>query len=130
MEGSRGVLTVKLARPVLITAVTLDHVAASLSPQRSRDQVRSQQGDQAPSLLRASAPHQISVAVGSLTSDGRLITRSVGSFEYAADGPVTQTFAVHDSTERMVTHVQLVVESNYGNPDMTCIYRFRVHGRT
>lgn len=39
-----------------------------------------------------------------------------------------QNFVVKSAVERPVRIVTLKVLSNSGNPDYTCLYRFRVHG--
>ena len=55
----------------------------------------------------------------------------LSTFEYQADGPVSQTFPVAaDAAAAGDTYplVQLRLKSNHGNPNFTCLYRFRVHG--
>ena len=51
----------------------------------------------------------------------------LASFEFSASGPPLQRFpaAVPD---RPVSAVELRVSSNWGHPEYTCLYRFRVHG--
>lgn len=71
----------------------------------------------------------------------------LGSFAYDFAGPAVQTFALAgggdssgggggrctgaadgQSQASVVDHVRLVINSNYGNPEYTCVYRIRVHG--
>ena len=53
----------------------------------------------------------------------------LGNFTYDIDNvknPV-QTFKVVE-VQKPITYVELKIDSNYGNPEYTCLYRFRVHG--
>ncbi|XP_048483019.1 klaroid protein isoform X1 [Plutella xylostella] len=60
-----------------------------------------------------------------------------GQYQYDANGTAIQHFPVlHPKTQRIAgvdypvayDIIELRVESNYGNPTYTCVYRFRVHG--
>ena len=53
--------------------------------------------------------------------------------KYNLQGPDAQTFsAIEDknslSPRQAYEYVSLRIHSNHGNPDYTCLYRFRVHG--
>ena len=130
--GRNGTLGVRLAPVggsgggVVITAVTIDH-APSLLLLRDSGGV----ADSAPTSC--SLYGLVPPARGAAPSSAprHLLAR----FVFDARGPPTQTFAVppHDAASAepapaMYSAVQLVVEENGGNPDFTCLYRFRVHG--
>lgn len=59
-----------------------------------------------------------------------IFNRKVLSWEEfdAARGKVT--YHIPTSKQRIASHVRLEIVENYGHPDYTCIYRFRVHGKT
>ena len=132
MAGAAGKLTVALAEAVHISAVSIDHIAPGNAPRRPGSALP---GGAAASAVeveaaaaRATAPRRMSVY--GLTHDGGPAT-PLGSFEYDAAGAVTQTFVLREPAASPLpafSHVQLAIESNYGNPALTCLYRFRVHG--
>lgn len=51
----------------------------------------------------------------------------LGNFTYDIDGIASQTFELPSSTVACRA-IELQVNSNYGHPDYTCVYRFRAHG--
>ena len=125
--GTQGSLTVHLARPVQIVSIGLEHTPWSSS------------------WVHTSAPREFRV-VAYLCKDrsGSLPHVSseqveLGVFEYQV-GPSSkhlQVFAVPEeilSTDAAqaanVCMVRLDILSNHGNKDYTCLYRFRVHGRS
>lgn len=55
--------------------------------------------------------------------------RELGQFIYDLDGKNLQNFiADKQAVGRYYEYVELHILSNYGNPNFTCLYRFRVHG--
>ena len=54
----------------------------------------------------------------------------LGEYEYdhSSGASTVQTFEAWEPLETAVDLVSLQVDSNYGHPDYTCVYRFRVHG--
>lgn len=55
-----------------------------------------------------------------------------GDYEYAENGSSLQYFPVKNTELQNVrSHniVELRIESNHGNMNYTCLYRFRVHGK-
>ncbi len=54
--------------------------------------------------------------------------RYMGEGTFApAENETVQNFPMHVIGEK-VQYVKLHIMSNYGNPDYTCLYRFRIHG--
>lgn len=103
---------IKLSNPVIVSQVTLEHIPKSLSPDGSV----------------ASAPRNFEVFGLDEVDDPNPVL--LGNFTYDTEktknGPV-QTFQV-TKTAASFSYVELKVLSNYGHPQYTCLYRFRVHG--
>lgn len=109
-QGPQGFAVVRLSARVRPTAVTLEHVPKSLSPNRTI----------------SSAPRDFAV-LGfdeDLQQEGTLL----GQFTYDQDGEPIQTFYFQDPKMASYQVVELRVLTNWGHPEYTCIYRFRVHG--
>mmetsp|Transcript_1430 Transcript_1430/g.2777 ORF Transcript_1430/g.2777 Transcript_1430/m.2777 type:complete len:398 (+) Transcript_1430:112-1305(+) len=110
--GTVGKLTVALARAVVVTHLTLEQRPpyaasageASAAPKEVKVWALKTPTDQSPRLL------------ANFTFDQRR-------------GQAKQTFKVHSNTNAVepATLVTLDVRSNHGNPDFTCIHKFRVH---
>ncbi|KAL2078494.1 hypothetical protein ACEWY4_026179 [Coilia grayii] len=111
-RGSQGFVTVALSHPVRVTHVTLEHIPKSLSPTGRID----------------SAPREF--AVYGLSGSGEQEEGHIlGRFTYDSDGEPVQTFQLPDSVKDVYRAVQLRVLSNWGHPEYSCVYRFRVHGQ-
>ncbi|XP_062382389.1 SUN domain-containing protein 2-like [Sardina pilchardus] len=111
-KGSEGFLTIALSLPVRVTHVTLEHIPKSLSPTGRID----------------SAPREFAV-YGLSGFDEQEEGEFLGRFTYDSDGEPIQTFELPDSVKDVYRAVQLRVLSNWGNPEYSCVYRFRVHGQ-
>ncbi|XP_012271772.1 SUN domain-containing protein 2 [Orussus abietinus] len=109
-QGSFGKIEIQLAHIALIDRVTIEHIPASASVTGSID----------------SAPKDFKI-LARLDNDYELI----GTFLYNINGPATQSFKVENDKvrDRPFQIVMLVVTSNWGHPEYTCLYRFRVHGK-
>ncbi|XP_053113347.1 SUN domain-containing protein 2 [Hemicordylus capensis] len=112
-QGSEGFAVVRLSSNIHPTAVTLEHISKSLSPKGTIP----------------SAPKDFQVF--GLTEEGQQEGILLGQFTYEQDGDPIQTFHLQLQDEDKSAAFQLVelrVLSNWGHPEYTCIYRFRVHG--
>ncbi|XP_061411263.1 LOW QUALITY PROTEIN: SUN domain-containing protein 1-like [Lethenteron reissneri] len=111
-RGTYGYVVVQLSATIRPTAFSLEHVPRSLSPTGAV----------------SSAPRDF--AVYGLESEDQEEGLMLGRYNYDQDGEAIQTFPVQeemgDTTFRIV---ELRVFSNWGHPEYTCLYRFRVHGR-
>ncbi|XP_017538989.2 SUN domain-containing protein 2-like [Pygocentrus nattereri] len=107
-RGSEGFLRISLSYPVQITHITLEHVPRVLSPTGNI----------------SSAPKDF--AVYGMTKEN---AEHLGTFTYDQDGEPIQTFKHPDSPSEVYRVVELRILSNWGHPEYTCIYRFRVHGQ-
>lgn len=109
-QGPQGFAVVRLSARIRPTAVTLEHVPKALSPNSTI----------------SSAPKDFSIFGfdEDLQQEGTLL----GTFTYDQDGEPIQTF--YFQTPKMAEYhvVELRILTNWGHPEYTCIYRFRVHG--
>eukprot|EP01097_Dermamoeba_algensis_P002686 TRINITY_DN2064_c0_g1_i1.p1 TRINITY_DN2064_c0_g1~~TRINITY_DN2064_c0_g1_i1.p1 ORF type:complete len:289 (-),score=98.37 TRINITY_DN2064_c0_g1_i1:212-1078(-) len=105
--GSRGVITIQLSRQIKIESITLDHVDRKIAHQND------------------TAPRTFSVkGFNNLNEEGV----NLGRFEFDWNNlNARNTFNV--LKPQTVKYVAVEIESNYGNPNFTCVYRIRVHGK-
>ncbi|XP_036913867.1 SUN domain-containing protein 1 isoform X2 [Sturnira hondurensis] len=108
-RGSQGYLVVRLSMEIRPTSFALEHIPKTLSPTGNI----------------SSAPRDFSVhgLENEYQEEGQLL----GQFVFDQDGESLQTFPV-PRPERAFQVVELRVSSNWGHPEYTCLYRFRVHG--
>ncbi|KAL4658168.1 SUN domain-containing protein 2-like isoform X1 [Arapaima gigas] len=111
-QGSQGFLGISLSYPIYITHVTLEHLPQSLSPSGHIN----------------SAPKDFSIYGLATEKEGEERTL-LGTFTYDQDREPIQTFELPVPTAMMYSAVELKITSNWGHPEYTCVYRFRVHGR-
>ncbi|KAL3671833.1 hypothetical protein V7S43_002502 [Phytophthora oleae] len=114
IAGSSGRLSVKFAQQIIADAITIDHIPAQIASDFS------------------SAPNEFRV----LGISGHPLRETVefttfGNFSYASNGASSQTFKLSSplSQRSPIDGITLEVLSNHGNPEYTCLYRFRVHGQ-
>lgn len=111
-KGSTGYIVVGLSMKIVPTAFTLEHVAKSLSPTGNI----------------SSAPREFNVY--GLDDEQQEEGQLLGEYIYEEDGDSLQTFPVSDEVSSGFQIIEMRVLSNWGNPEYTCVYRFRVHGKT
>jgi len=137
--GAAGRLTVALARPVVVTGVTIDHPSPGTTLARDGDD-----GEGRPTApadftvwrVRAAAGHNATAVGAGVGAGGEGVEYELlGRARYDAAGPETQTFlfpadgGARGTAAAVVTDtVQLRIASNHGHAAFTCLYRFRVHG--
>ncbi|KAF5290584.1 hypothetical protein FQR65_LT11535 [Abscondita terminalis] len=103
-------LVIKLVSKIKIEAFSYEHMSKLLAPNGNID----------------SAPKEFYVyGLHNETDSNPLL---LGRYFYDYDGPALQYFAanVHDLSFHII---ELKIVSNHGNPNYTCLYRFRVHGK-
>ncbi|XP_042623213.1 SUN domain-containing protein 1-like isoform X8 [Cyprinus carpio] len=110
-KGSQGYLVIGLSMKILPTAFSLDHVPKSLSPTGNI----------------SSAPREFSVY--GLDDEQQEEGQLLGQYVYNEDGDALQTFLVSEEVSRGFQIIEMRVLSNWGHPEYTCVYRFRVHGK-
>lgn len=150
MAGHSGNLTIKLSRPISISAVAIDHLPSSVALRRLAPVSASSNGEEASvdgnnneasSLpLNAAAVrsfnvwgfNQANANANASVVDAASPRVLLGRFSFDAAGPQTQVFVLPPPSpspshqQHQYSHVQLEVLSNHGQPDFTCLYRFRV----
>lgn len=104
-----GFLTIKLARPVYIEAFSYEHISRKLIANGKID----------------SAPKEFEVYGLRNETDQQPV--KIAHFKYDFDGEPLQFFSA-DNRGLVFEMIELRVLSNHGNPNYTCLYRFRVHG--
>ncbi|NXX21051.1 SUN2 protein, partial [Podargus strigoides] len=109
-RGSQGFAVIRLSSIIRPTAVTLEHIPKSLSPQGTIP----------------SAPKDF--AVYGLKEEREEEGLLLGQFTYNHNSNPIQTFYLESDAVGTYQLVELRVLSNWGHPEYTCIYRFRVHG--
>uniref|UniRef100_A0A9J8AJA0 Sad1 and UNC84 domain containing 1a n=1 Tax=Cyprinus carpio carpio TaxID=630221 RepID=A0A9J8AJA0_CYPCA len=110
-KGSQGYLVIGLSMKILPTAFSLDHVPKSLSPTGNI----------------SSAPREFSVY--GLDDEQQEEGQLLGQYVYNEDGDALQIFLVSEEVSRGFQIIEMRVLSNWGHPEYTCVYRFRVHGK-
>jgi len=106
----QGYFVIALSRQIVPSGFVLEHISRNLTP----------------SAVIDSAPREFSV-LGLRDADdqeGVLF----GDYEYREAGQPLQEFAVQSGGSESFQLVELRVRSNWGHPEYTCLYRFRVHG--
>uniref|UniRef100_A0A096MCI6 SUN domain-containing protein n=1 Tax=Poecilia formosa TaxID=48698 RepID=A0A096MCI6_POEFO len=104
-----GRLDIALSHKANITHVSLGHITKMVSPTSSI----------------SSAPREFSVYGKKHLEDEE---SHLGTFLYDQDGDQLQTFKVPDENVGSYDFVTLKVNSNWGNPEYTCLYHIKVHG--
>ncbi|XP_060029153.1 SUN domain-containing protein 1 isoform X4 [Erinaceus europaeus] len=109
-RGSQGYLVVRLSMAVRPTAFTLEHIPKTLSPTGNI----------------TSAPKDFTVY--GLDSEYQEEGQLLGQFTYQEAGESLQMFPAQKRPDKAFQVVELRITSNWGHPEYTCLYRFRVHG--
>uniref|UniRef100_A0A8C2CTI9 Sad1 and UNC84 domain containing 1 n=1 Tax=Cyprinus carpio TaxID=7962 RepID=A0A8C2CTI9_CYPCA len=110
-KGSQGYLVIRLCLSVIPTSFCLEHIPKSLSPSGNV----------------SSAPRRFSVygLDDEYQEEGKLL----GDYTYQEDGESLQIFPVMEKNDKAFQIIEMRVLSNWGHPEYTCLYRFRVHGK-
>ncbi|KAL6839687.1 hypothetical protein ACP4OV_030375 [Aristida adscensionis] len=118
LKGSSGFVNIKLRTGIIPEAVTLEHVDKSVAYDRSS----------APKDFQVHGWHQGLQDDSHKDSDAMV---NLGEFSYDLEKSNAQTFQLERTAaeSQVVNMVRLDFSSNHGNSELTCIYRFRVHGR-
>ncbi|XP_053495502.1 SUN domain-containing protein 1 isoform X5 [Ictalurus furcatus] len=109
-KGSTGYLVIRLCVKIVPTAFSLEHIPKALSPTGNI----------------SSAPRNFSVY--GLEDEQQEEGQLLGQYVYQEDGDALQTYPVTENNTEAFQIIELRVLSNWGHPEYTCLYRFRVHG--
>ncbi|XP_017277420.1 SUN domain-containing protein 1 isoform X2 [Kryptolebias marmoratus] len=109
-KGSQGYLVIRLSLRILPTSFCVEHIPKALSPTGNI----------------TSAPRNFTVfgLDDEYQEEGKLL----GHYTYEEDGEALQIFPVKEKNEKSFQIIEVRVLSNWGHPEYTCLYRFRVHG--
>ncbi|XP_029363442.1 SUN domain-containing protein 1 isoform X4 [Echeneis naucrates] len=109
-KGSQGYLVIRLSLRILPTSFCVEHIPKALSPTGNI----------------TSAPRNFTVfgLDDEYQEEGKLL----GQYIYQEDGESLQTFPVSEQNDKAFQIIEVRVLSNWGHPEYTCLYRFRVHG--
>ncbi|XP_061740866.1 SUN domain-containing protein 1 isoform X2 [Nerophis ophidion] len=109
-KGSQGYLVIRLSLRIKPTSFCLEHIPKALSPTGNI----------------TSAPQNFTVfgLDDEYQEEGDLL----GHYTYQEDGESMQIFPIQEPTDKAFQIIEVRVLSNWGHPDYTCLYRFRVHG--
>ncbi|CAM9236169.1 unnamed protein product [Scytosiphon promiscuus] len=108
MAGSEGLVTIQLPREITVDGISVEHASRMVT------------------IESASAPKEFQV-VGMRNKNDNYPVK-LGGGVYDVDGRAIQTFPITPLGVKF-TVIQFKIVSNWGNPDYTCLYRVRVHGR-
>ncbi|KAJ9585887.1 hypothetical protein L9F63_020450 [Diploptera punctata] len=108
-RGSKGSAVIHLVGSVYITAVSLEHIPAAISPTGEI----------------SDAPREFTI--WGLICGGDEEKIHLGKFEYNKTGHRIQYFKMKDC-KRSFSKIEVRIHSNHGNSVYTCVYRLRVHG--
>ncbi|XP_055454483.1 SUN domain-containing protein 1 isoform X3 [Psammomys obesus] len=109
-KGSQGYLVVRLSMKIYPTTFTMEHIPKTLSPTGNI----------------SSAPRDFTVY--GLETEYQEEGQPLGRFTYDQEGDSLQMFHIAERPDQAFQIVELRVLSNWGHPEYTCLYRFRVHG--
>ncbi|XP_063327897.1 SUN domain-containing protein 1 isoform X5 [Pelmatolapia mariae] len=109
-KGSQGYLVIRLSLRILPTSFAVEHIPKTLSPTGNI----------------TSAPRNFTVfgLDDEYQEEGKLL----GHYTYQDDGESLQIFPVMEENDKTFQIIEVRVLSNWGHPEYTCLYRFRVHG--
>ncbi|KAM9020297.1 SUN domain-containing protein 3-like isoform 2-T2 [Ara ararauna] len=109
-QGSQGHVVIRLPEHICPTAFTVWHISKAVSP----------------SGEVSSAPREFTV----FGVDEAMAETLLGTFTYDVHKEIAQTFHVQKELPRTFRYIKFQVQSNWGNPKYTCVYRVQVHGMT
>jgi hypothetical protein len=110
-HGSQGRLVIKLSQYIFPTAFTYEHIPKQISREGKID----------------SAPHLMQVR--GLFSEQDTEGTILANFSYEDNGEPIQKFDVQSKEAKPFQYIELIILSNHGHAEYTCLYRFRVHGK-
>ncbi|KAK3814479.1 MAG: UNC-like C-terminal-domain-containing protein [Benniella sp.] len=113
MQGDHGQIGIQLARAIIVTEVTIEHVDPRIT------------------LHYGSAPREMEI--WGLASSQKATLLTTIEYKYAEheckQPKLVQSFQIPLQKQNVVsTGVVVRVNSNWGYPAFTCLYRIRVHG--
>lgn len=125
MSGTSGSLGIKLAIPVVPSAISIDSFPGTLSILGLPENQVAGNSSALRGLLSTSSPRNISIyGLSKPSLSSRVL---LDNFTFDARGPAIQTFVL-PAGHTAFLGILVVFHDNYGNSRFTCVYRVRVHG--
>ncbi|NXW12017.1 SPAG4 protein, partial [Fregetta grallaria] len=126
-QQSRSEVLIQLPTQIELMSITLQHTSKIASPLET---VSSAPRDFTVfvSLCRAPGAGTRPRGKAGLAEEGKDETL-LGTFTYAMQKELAQTFLLQSETPRAFRFFKIVVRSNWGKPGYTCIYRVQVYGK-
>ncbi|XP_025025731.1 SUN domain-containing protein 3-like [Python bivittatus] len=109
-QGSEGQAVIRLPEKIQPTAVTVQHITKAISPVGE---------------VSSALKDFLVYGLNDETNEEILL----GTFMYDIEKEAIQTFQLKNEQEKNYQYIKFKVQSNWGNPKFTCIYRVRVHGK-
>ncbi|XP_040397892.1 sperm-associated antigen 4 protein-like [Cygnus olor] len=108
-QGSQGQVVIRLPAKIQAAMVTIHHTS----------EMDSELGK------FSSAPRDFTISGVDEETEAETL---LGAFTYGVQKKPMQTFPLQ-KIPRAFQFIKIVIQSNWGNPEYTCIYRVQVHGR-
>jgi hypothetical protein len=123
-RGSLGTLTIQLSAPVYVTSMVLEH---SIPPSQ-RITTNNNRADSAVRSFRVVGYEDdaASTKAWNLGAFEYILPKVTNQHQYLQEFHVATTAYGNDIPA--LQSISLAIDSNWGNDDYTCMYRFRVHG--
>lgn len=109
-HGSEGHIVIKLARKIVPTAFSYEHAPKTILPDGA---------------IQASPKD---FRVFGLANETDVRGHLLGHYTYDVNGVPLQMFPKQNPQKDFYEYIEVRILNNHGNPDYTCLYRFRVHG--
>ncbi|NXV86635.1 SPAG4 protein, partial [Calonectris borealis] len=117
-QGSQSEVLIRLPTQVQPMSITVQHTSKIAFPLGT--------------VSRAPRDFTISVSLcgtlGGLDEEGKDETL-LGTFTYAMQKEPTQTFPLQNKIPRAFRFLKIIIQSNWGKTEYTCIYRVQVYGK-
>ena len=111
LNGSSGYVDIQLRRAIQLKSVSIEHISRISA------------------YNITTAPKQMKLYSLKAEDDGsKSKEQELASFVYNIQSTPVQVFPIKLKQKLEVSRVRLEVESNYGNEDYTCLYRFKAYG--
>lgn len=124
MAGSTGYAVISLSRTIIPSSVSLEHISWLVSPENATTPKDFRVwGVDIEDLRRRKQQNE---NIGNISTGPLGVL--LGQFTYTPSPPGRQMQNFKLLGDRPYGFIKLEIDSNYGSTDLTCIYRFRVHG--
>ncbi|KAI8068428.1 hypothetical protein BC940DRAFT_299058 [Gongronella butleri] len=135
MEGSNGAIGIRLAQPIAIESISIDHPAAAHLPSSPRDLevwgVRKAKGNDMHNLYGYNNKKNDHALLNNLQNNPNMLF--LGNISHdpklaIQNHDIAPRYTLPNPTKTAMDGIVLRVINNHGHNDYTCLYRVRVHG--